>query len=680
MADKRIQDLTPASSVGLTDLFVLEQSGAAKSLSGQILVNDLATALSGHGGINNISYTAPVSPSLNGTMTITMADTTQYTLSVTNGRGISSITWVDSGTPGDGETHTGTISYNDGTSSTVTFKDGVKGDQGQQTYVWFKWSQDYPTQDTDMQNSVAPYIGIYSGTASSAPSSYTSYTWYQYKGDVGATGASIQSIAKTSTSGLVDTYTVTMTDGNTSNFSVTNGKSIVSVEMTSGTHAAGTTDTYTITYNDGSADTFTVYNGANGLGSVSSVSGIQADGNGDVPQVISGNGAPTTATVGQENQLYYDLNNSVLYYCAGESGGTYVWQGAGVTVDSAFSGSSTNPVQNKVITNKVGTAALNTTAQDLSGAVNEILTDIPSPSTTTPQKDGTGAAGNGTTWARSNHVHPLNVPTSGVPADLGTAALGSATTYAKADHVHSLKILSTTPPADSSTVTDCLDYAKDLPYQIFSWAKWAAATYTPGGVSGNWQYTLYTAHADKNYVVFEANNAGTGELYRAKNDGTWVKVAPDAATATPANLGTAAAGSSSDYARADHVHNMPSASDVGAMSKWDLLWTNASQSSNFPAQTVGLNLSNYDAVCVVYRNQKGSDAGWNASHVVFRGVPTEGMVFNGNGGNLFRVTEMSDSGVTFQKGRTSNSYGSSTEDNQYAIPIRIYGIKGVQTS
>lgn len=39
---------------------------------------------------------------------------------------------------------------------------------------------------------------------------------------------------------------------------------------------------------------------------------------------------------------------------------------------------------------------------------------------------------------------------------------------------------------------------------------------------------------------------------------------PDPATATPADLGTAAVGTGTKYAREDHVHNMPSAGDVGA--------------------------------------------------------------------------------------------------------------------
>lgn len=91
MADKRIQDLPSATSVQLNDLFVLEQSGAAMNLSGQTLVRDLATALDGHGGIANVTYTPPVAPSLNGTLTFRMADQTTYDVTITNGNGIASI-------------------------------------------------------------------------------------------------------------------------------------------------------------------------------------------------------------------------------------------------------------------------------------------------------------------------------------------------------------------------------------------------------------------------------------------------------------------------------------------------------------------------------------------------------------------------------------------------------------
>lgn len=63
---------------------------------------------------------------------------------------------------------------------------------------------------------------------------------------------------------------------------------------------------------------------------------------------------------------------------------------------------------------------------------------------------------------------------------------------------------------------------------------------------------------------------GSSDQVLAKSSGTnyavkWKTVSvPSAYTSTPAALGTASAGSSSNYAKGDHVHAMPSASDVGA--------------------------------------------------------------------------------------------------------------------
>lgn len=71
----------------------------------------------------------------------------------------------------------------------------------------------------------------------------------------GEAGNDIQSIELTNTSGLVDTYTITLTDGHTHTFEVTNGRSIVSVTKTA---SAGMVDTYTILFNDGTTTTFDV--------------------------------------------------------------------------------------------------------------------------------------------------------------------------------------------------------------------------------------------------------------------------------------------------------------------------------------------------------------------------------------------------------------------------------------
>ena len=59
------------------------------------------------------------------------------------------------------------------------------------------------------------------------------------------------------------------------------------------------------------------------------------------------------------------------------------------------------------------------------------------PTTGTPQKDGTGAIGNSDYYAAFNHVHPLNVSSDVTELqEIGTAALGTAGTYARTDHVH----------------------------------------------------------------------------------------------------------------------------------------------------------------------------------------------------------------------------------------------------
>lgn len=76
----------------------------------------------------------------------------------------------------------------------------------------------------------------------------------------GAAGNDITGIEKTSTSGNVDTYTISLSDGTTETFTVTNGTSIESIEKTS---TSGLIDTYTITLTDGSTTTFEVANGEN---------------------------------------------------------------------------------------------------------------------------------------------------------------------------------------------------------------------------------------------------------------------------------------------------------------------------------------------------------------------------------------------------------------------------------
>lgn len=77
-------------------------------------------------------------------------------------------------------------------------------------------------------------------------------------GNTGETGNGILNIQKTSTSGLIDTYTITFTNGNTTTFNVTNGNGITSIAKTS---TLGSVDTYTITFDNGNITTFNITNG-----------------------------------------------------------------------------------------------------------------------------------------------------------------------------------------------------------------------------------------------------------------------------------------------------------------------------------------------------------------------------------------------------------------------------------
>ena len=187
MADKTIGDLNtaPGTVDDSNTLFVVQQSGAAYKLDGHAFILALTSILDGHGGVASITYTSPVSPSLDGTMTITLADGSETEVTVSNGKGISSI--AKTGTSGLVDTYT--ITYNDSTSSTFTVTNGAKGDTGATWYVWIKYAGSQPTQDSDMGNVPDNWMGIYSGTASSAPAHYTSYSWFQIKGATGETGA-----------------------------------------------------------------------------------------------------------------------------------------------------------------------------------------------------------------------------------------------------------------------------------------------------------------------------------------------------------------------------------------------------------------------------------------------------------------------------------------------------------
>lgn len=116
------------------------------------------------------------------------------------------------------------------------------------------------------------------------------------------------------------------------------------------------------------------------------------------------------------------------------------------------------------------------------------------------------------------------------------------------------------------------------------------------------------------------------------------------------------------------------AEDVGAMSEWTLLWTNASPTSSFAAQTVSLDLSGYDAVLVTSCLATTATNQDNAMLVMVG--DSARLCGTDNANNAFnRDLTVLSSGVQFYTGQTGTS-----SQNGSRIPLKIYGVKGVVTT
>lgn len=172
--------------------------------------------------------------------------------------------------------------------------------------------------------------------------------------------------------------------------------------------------------------------------------------------------APNLLTFGGETEnpetvLMTAKNGNTLTIQRAVQGTARAWP-AGSTIARLFTAKDLLDLQSNI------TALLNGKAE---------AGDVPTPSTSTPAKDGTGSAGSGTTYARGNHVHPTDdtrqakitasgllkgdgnggvaaavagtdyalpsaIPTASTttPSMDGSGSYGSGTSYARSNHVH----------------------------------------------------------------------------------------------------------------------------------------------------------------------------------------------------------------------------------------------------
>lgn len=177
MADKPISGLTAAKKVYEDDLFVLEQDGSAKKLTGEILKNWLLELAEGHGGIKSIAKSS--TSGLTDIYRITFADSTTFDYQVKNGRAIAGI----AKTATNGLKDTYTISFNDGTTQTYDVTNGAEGPRGVSAYVWFKWASEHPGFESAAFGDIPDkWMGIYAGTSPEPPTSWEDYRWVKVEG------------------------------------------------------------------------------------------------------------------------------------------------------------------------------------------------------------------------------------------------------------------------------------------------------------------------------------------------------------------------------------------------------------------------------------------------------------------------------------------------------------------
>lgn len=248
---------------------------------------------------------------------------------------------------------------------------------------------------------------------------------------------------------LDGTMVITLADQSTTTLTVKNGKGISGIAKTG---TSGLVDTYTITYNDATTSTFTVTNGAKGdTGNAWYVwiryAGQQPTQDSDMgtsPDDWMGiySGTSTTPPTHYTSYTWFQIK--------GEKGDTGA---AASIVSSAVEYQTSNSgtvVPSGTWTSTVPTVVqgqflwTRTTVEFNSGSpivwyavAYQAVDGEGSPGSATPLADtGSGSAGSAISYSREDHQHPLQVATSGTPQMDGTASLGTATTYARTDHRH----------------------------------------------------------------------------------------------------------------------------------------------------------------------------------------------------------------------------------------------------
>ena len=256
-------------------------------------------------------------------------------------------------------------------------------------------------------------------------------------------------------------------------------------------------------------------------------------------------GKPTFATVATSGS-YNDLSNKPTIYTA-SSTTPKVAGTAAVGSETKFArGDHVHPAQTSVSGNagtatklatavSIGLSGVTATAQDFDGS-----DDIVIPITAVPASIVTGLATVATSGKYSDLTGTPSIPaaSSTTPKAAGTAAVGTGTTWARADHVHPKQ---TTVSGNAGTATK-LAAAVNIGL--------SGVTATAQEFDGSADITIPITAVPASIVTGLATVATSGSYSDLSNKPTIY----GPSSTTPKAAGTAAVGTGTTFARADHVH------------------------------------------------------------------------------------------------------------------------------
>lgn len=262
----------------------------------------------------------------------------------------------------------------------------------------------------------------------------------------------------------------------------------------------------------------------------------------------------TVAGAAQTANFYIDNNNIYVVLTQASQKTTLVHSSANsifvsavtdVSVDSTLSTSSHNAIENAAV------------ATALAGKASS--SDIPDASNTSPSNLGTADAGASNDFARADHVH--NMPSAyevGAIAEPANASSGDVLVYNG----------SSWEAEAPATEIEWVEYGSSSSSDI-------EAAYDDGKIVvaivefDNLPYRLPLVKRNSSTSHLFAATDGFTLLYAECISDVWTSGMTyfplPQMFGTPSNLGTPSAGSASTWSRSDHVHRMPSASDVGAI-------------------------------------------------------------------------------------------------------------------